>query len=123
MGAAGARLGRWAAQRRWTTFLYEFVRFGVKQAWACLFGGAMVALLVGTYLWYPRDAFVGRYGFLFPMALAIQVAMLAFKLETLDEAKVIFLYHAVGTVMEVFKAFSKRCTSIASLYLSPFYLL
>jgi uncharacterized membrane protein YoaT (DUF817 family) len=101
--AADARLGRWAAQRRSTTFLYEFVRFGVKQAWACLFGGAMVALLVGTYLWYPRDAFVGRYDFLFLMALAIQVAMLAFKLETLDEAKVIFLYHAVGTVMEVFK--------------------
>ena len=31
----------------------------------------MVALLVGTYLWYPRDAFVGRYDFLFLMALAI----------------------------------------------------
>jgi len=63
----------------------------------------MVALLVGTYLWYPRDALVGRYDFMFLMAVAIQIAMLAFKLETLDEAKVIFLYHAVGTVMEVFK--------------------
>jgi uncharacterized membrane protein YoaT (DUF817 family) len=101
--AADARLGRWAARRRSTTFLYEFVRFGVKQAWACLFGGAMVALLVGSYLWYPRDALVGRYDFLFLMAVAIQIGMLAFKLETLDEAKVIFLYHVVGTIMEVFK--------------------
>jgi uncharacterized membrane protein YoaT (DUF817 family) len=29
--------------------------------------------------------------------------MLAFKLETLDEAKVILIYHVVGTIMEVFK--------------------
>jgi len=63
----------------------------------------MVALLIGTYLWYPRDALVGRYDFLFLMAIAVQIAMLAFKLERLDEAKVIFLYHVVGTVMEVFK--------------------
>ena len=36
----------------------------------------MVALLVGTHLWYPRDALVGRYDFLFLMAVAIQIAML-----------------------------------------------
>lgn len=101
--AADALLGRWAAQRRATRSLYEFARFGVKQAWACLFGGAMVALLVGTYLWYPRDAVIGRYDFLFLTAVAIQLGMLAFKLERLDEAKVIFLYHIVGTIMEVFK--------------------
>lgn len=29
--------------------------------------------------------------------------MLLFKLQTFDEAKVIFIYHVVGTVMEVFK--------------------
>jgi uncharacterized membrane protein YoaT (DUF817 family) len=101
--AVDARLGRWAGQRRSTTFLYEFLRFGVKQAWACLFGGAMVALIVGTYLWYPRDAFLARYDFLFLMAVAIQIAMLVFKLETFDEAKVILIYHVVGTIMEVFK--------------------
>jgi uncharacterized membrane protein YoaT (DUF817 family) len=101
--AADAQLGRWAEQRRITTFLYEFVRFGVKQVWACLFGGAMVALIVGTHLWYPRDAFLARYDFLFLMAVAIQAGMLVLKLETLDEAKVILIYHVVGTIMEVFK--------------------
>ncbi len=100
---AEARLGRWAARRRTTLFAYEFLRFGVKQAWACLFGGAMVALIVATALWYPRDAALARYDFLFLAGLAIQVGMLAFKLETLDEAKVIFIYHLVGTAMEVFK--------------------
>lgn len=101
--AVEERLGRWASQGRVTAFAYEFLRFGIKQAWACLFGGAMVALIVGTYLWYPRDATFGRYDFMFLAALAIQAAMLAFKLETLEEAKVIFVYHVVGTIMEVFK--------------------
>jgi uncharacterized membrane protein YoaT (DUF817 family) len=101
--AGEARLARWAAQRPATAFAYEFIRFGVKQAWACLFGGAMVALIIGTYLWYPRGAALARYDFLFLMALAIQAGMLFFRLETFDEAKVIFIYHIVGTVMEVFK--------------------
>jgi uncharacterized membrane protein YoaT (DUF817 family) len=100
---ADARLGGWAAQRRTTAFIYEFVRFGVKQAWACLFGGAMVALIVGTSLWYPRGAALARYDFLFLMAVTIQLVMLVFKLETFDEAKVILIYHVVGTIMEVFK--------------------
>jgi uncharacterized membrane protein YoaT (DUF817 family) len=36
-------------------------------------------------------------------ALLIQAGMLAFRLETLDEAKVILAFHVVGTVMEIFK--------------------
>ena len=34
----------------WTMFVFEFVSFGIKQAWACLFGGIMLALLLGTHL-------------------------------------------------------------------------
>jgi uncharacterized membrane protein YoaT (DUF817 family) len=100
---AEARIGQWAEQRPATAFAYEFTRFGLKQGWACLFGGAMVALIVGTYLWYPRGAALARYDFLFLAAVAIQIAMLAFRLETLEEAKVILLFHVVGTIMEVFK--------------------
>jgi uncharacterized membrane protein YoaT (DUF817 family) len=101
--AGEARLGRFAARRPATLFVYEFIRFGVKQAWACLFGGAMVALLVGTYLWYPRGAALARYDFIFLAAVTIQIGMLALKLESFDEAKVIVIYHVVGTIMEVFK--------------------
>jgi len=98
-----ARLGHWAGKRRLTAFLYEFLRFGVKQAWACLFGGVMVGLIIATYFVYPRHAFLARYDFLFLAALAVQAAMLYFRLETLDEAKVILIFHIVGTAMEVFK--------------------
>lgn len=77
--------------------------FGLKQGWACIFGGAMLALLMGTALWYPADAPLARYDFLVIGAVLIQAAMLAFRLETLDEAKVIMAFHVVGTVMELFK--------------------
>jgi uncharacterized membrane protein YoaT (DUF817 family) len=99
--AADERIARWAGKRTGTTFIYEFVRFGIKQAWACLFGGALVALIIATSLW--EGAALGRYDFLFLAAVVIQIAMLAWRLETVEEAKVIALFHIVGTVMEIFK--------------------
>ncbi len=101
---AEARLGaRLAARGPWAAGAYEFLRFGVKQAWACLFGGLMVGLILATYLLYPKGAALARYDFLFLAALAIQALLLAFRLETWEEARIIALYHLVGTVMEVFK--------------------
>ncbi|HEX5008395.1 MAG TPA: DUF817 domain-containing protein, partial [Hyphomonadaceae bacterium] len=41
--------------------------------------------------------------FLTIAALAIQAAMLATRLETWEEARVIFVFHIVGTAMELFK--------------------
>jgi uncharacterized membrane protein YoaT (DUF817 family) len=95
-------------------FAYEFVRFGIKQAWACLFGALMLGLLIATHLYYPKTAGLARYDFLVIAAIAIQAVMLIFKLETWEEAKVIFIFHVVGTVMEIFK------TSVGSwLYPEP----
>jgi uncharacterized membrane protein YoaT (DUF817 family) len=85
---------------RWT---FEFLMFGLKQGWACLFGGVMLTLLFSTAFLYPQGAPLARYDFLVLAALAVQIAMLAFRLESLDEAKVILAFHVVGTVMEVFK--------------------
>lgn len=82
---------------------FEFVAFGVKQAWACIFGGLMLTLLVGTYLFYPEEAIVYRYDFLFLSAVAIQATLILSGLETWEEARVILVFHIVGTVMEVFK--------------------
>ena len=63
----------------------------------------MLGLLVATYLFYPANAPIARYDFLTISAVIIQVAMLAFRLETWDEAKVILAFHIVGTAMEFFK--------------------
>ena len=84
-------------------FLFEALSFVIKQAWACLFGGMMLALLLGTYWFYPQGAELARYDFLTLSALTIQIGMLVGGLETWEEAKVIFLFHIVGTIMEIFK--------------------
>ena len=97
------RLAQWASRRRSTAFAYEFVRFGVKQAWACLFGGVMLALLLLTHELYPAQAALARYDFLTLAAVAVQAGMLLTGLETREEARVILLFHVAGTAMELFK--------------------
>ncbi|MEZ5953135.1 MAG: DUF817 domain-containing protein [Hyphomonas sp.] len=87
----------------WSLAAFEFVSFGIKQGWACLFGGAMLGLLLATFLFYPEHAPLSRYDFLVIGAVCIQVLMLWIGLETLEEAKVIFVFHVVGTIMELFK--------------------
>lgn len=83
--------------------LVEFLVFGLKQGWACLFGGAMLFLIIATKFMPPDPLGIARYDFLFVAALAIQGSMLLFRLETLAEAKVILIFHVVGTAMEIFK--------------------
>jgi uncharacterized membrane protein YoaT (DUF817 family) len=83
--------------------LTEFVVFGLKQGWACIFGAALLAVLLAARLWYPEDAGLARNDFLTLAAVAIQILMVATRLETLRELKVIVLFHLVGTVMELFK--------------------
>src|SRR5262245_32689207 len=97
--AIGARMAR----NPWTAAFYEFLRFGMKQAWACLFGGAAVFLLIATAYLYPKNAVLSRYDFLFLSMVGLQIVLLALRLETLEEAKVILIYHVVGTIMEIFK--------------------
>jgi len=82
--------------------LIEFLVFGLKQAWACLFGGLMLGMILVTRLWWP-DIGLYRYDFWFVAALGIQLGMIVFRLETLDEARVILIFHLVGTGMEIFK--------------------
>ncbi|RDV07854.1 DUF817 domain-containing protein [Sphingorhabdus pulchriflava] len=98
-----AKLEAYTPAPGWPAWVYEFLLFGFKQGWACLFGGLMLALLLATHFLYPDDAELSRYDFLTLAALAIQLAMLLFRLETWEEAKVILIFHIVGTVMELFK--------------------
>lgn len=81
------RMGAWA---------YSFTSLfasGIKQPSACLFGGLMVALLLATWCWYPPDAWLARLDFLALAAVAIQLALLALRMDTFEAAKVILLFH------------------------------
>ena len=106
------RIDRWAQRRTsalatasgtWRARLVELVVFGLKQAWACVFGAVMLVLLVTARVLYPDDAPLARADALVLAAVAVQVAMLALRLESLREMGVIALFHLVGTAMEVFK--------------------
>jgi uncharacterized membrane protein YoaT (DUF817 family) len=88
---------------RLPAFAYEFVAFGLKMAWASLYAGLMLALLIGSKLiWQPHWP-IPRYDALLIAAIVIQAGLLLLRLETPKEALVIFIYHIVGTVMELFK--------------------
>jgi len=83
-------------------YIKEFIRFGLKQAYACLFGGFLLLVMIVTKYWYPLES-IHRYDFIFLSAIAFQVFLLATKLETWRESLVIVIFHIVATVMELFK--------------------
>ncbi|MBP6737122.1 MAG: DUF817 domain-containing protein [Rhodobacteraceae bacterium] len=83
--------------------LAEFVMFGLKQGWACLFGGLLLAAIIVTKLVWQPDWPLQRYDFLFLFAIATQAIFLWRRLETWEEARVILLFHLTGTAMEWFK--------------------
>lgn len=95
-------LARAPDNRLWRGIV-EFLVFGLKQAWACIFGAALLAVLFATRFWYPGDAALARNDFVTIAAVIIQVLMIALRLETLRELRVIILFHIVGTGMELFK--------------------
>ncbi|MDF1854516.1 DUF817 domain-containing protein [Pseudooceanicola sp.] len=77
--------------------------FVAGQLWAALFALIILsAIIVTKAIWQP-DWALARYDALVLIALVAQILMLVFRLETLDEAKVILLFHITGTVMELFK--------------------
>ena len=80
----------------------ELVWFGKTQILACLFGVCMLVGLFITRHWVS-DFPIARFDLLFLYALALQIALVAFRLEHKDEVIVIFAFHALATAMEWFK--------------------
>lgn len=85
-----------------TRALHEFIAFGLKQAYACIFGGALLAAILVTHFWYPSGG-LARYDFLFLYAIGVQLLLIATRLESWREAGVIVAFHLLATAMEVFK--------------------
>jgi uncharacterized membrane protein YoaT (DUF817 family) len=85
----------------YASFVWEFIVLGIKEARACIFAGSFFALLfLSNHI--PLFGF-HRYDFLFLSAVALQVLLFLTKIETWDEVKTIFLFHIVGTALELFK--------------------
>lgn len=97
------RLENHVAQSRNRARLWEFGLFVFKQGWACLFGAIMLSLILLTRWLWPAHAWLHRYDFLFLAAVAVQITLLLTRMESVREAKVILVFHIVGTCMELFK--------------------
>lgn len=81
--------------------MHEFLLFGIKEARACVFAGSFFLLL---FLSNHIPLFgLARYDFLFIAAIVIQAVLYFTKLETKNELKVIFLFHIIGLVLELYK--------------------
>jgi len=97
------RLENHVSTSRVNGFLWEFFLFVFKQGWACLFGAVLLSMVLLTKWYWPEHAWLARYDFLFLAALGVQILLLFTRMETVREAKVILLFHVVGTLMELFK--------------------
>jgi uncharacterized membrane protein YoaT (DUF817 family) len=75
--------------------------FLVKQSWAALFGGLLLAALIFTK--YVELPYLARYDWLFVWAVLVQIGMVTFRLEQPREVIAIVLFHLVGLGMELFK--------------------
>lgn len=101
--AAAHRVLRDAPAHGARAWLVEAGVFVLKQAWACIFGAALLLVIIVARLWYPDDALLARNDALTVAAILIQIAMLVLRLETGRELWVIVLFHVTGTGMELFK--------------------
>lgn len=82
-------------------FLAQLLDFAYKQALSCLFPLAIFLSLAFTKV--VTIPGLPRYDLLLLLCLAIQAFMYFSKLETLDELKVILVFHAIGLCLELFK--------------------
>jgi len=75
--------------------------FTREQALSCLFPGVIFASLAVTKLFEVPG--LPRYDLLLLICIGMQVLMVAAKLETRDELRVITCFHIIGTALELFK--------------------
>ncbi|MGD6960627.1 DUF817 domain-containing protein [Fictibacillus phosphorivorans] len=75
--------------------------FTYLQALSCIFPVIIFgALALSKFVSIP---FIPRYDFILLICLLTQVAMIVTKLETIDELKVICVFHLIGLALELFK--------------------
>ena len=83
-----------------TNWLFDLCWFGWNQALSCLFAASIFAgLIVTRYV----DFGLPRYDVMLLWCLLLQAAMVASRLESYDELKVICVFHLVGLCLEIFK--------------------
>ena len=87
-----------AVPASWTRLVWEFVW---QEVLCCIFpGSVLLLLLLSKVIHIPG---LPRYDVLFVSCIYIQAVLVRWKLETVDEAKTIALFHVIGLALELFK--------------------
>lgn len=79
----------------------EAAQFAARLVASCGFAAAFFAVLLASH--HVTVPGLSRYDTIFVACVVIQVALLATRFETLDEAKVLVLFHALGLGLELWK--------------------
>lgn len=79
----------------------QILHFGYQQAMSCLFPVLIFATIVVTKV--IEIPFLHAYDFILVICLLIQVVMYRIGLETIDEVKVICVFHLIGLLLEIYK--------------------
>lgn len=75
--------------------------FGYLQAISCLFP-VVIFLTLALSEWIS-PSFISRYDFILIVCILTQVIMLLMRYETIDEMKVILVFHVIGLILELYK--------------------
>lgn len=82
-------------------FVINLVYFVYHQSLSCIFPVVIfITLALSNVIQIPG---VSRYDFILIICLLAQYVMYKFNLESKDELKVIFLFHMIGLVLEIYK--------------------
>jgi uncharacterized membrane protein YoaT (DUF817 family) len=82
-------------------FISELFWFGWKEALSCAFAGSFFLILFLSHHIHLQG--ISRYDFIFIFSIIVQILLVISKLETVDELKVISLFHIIGLVLELYK--------------------
>lgn len=78
----------------------QLIHFGYQQAMSCLFPAIIfLTLAISQMIELP----LARYDFILIICLAAQILLVIFNIETMDEVKVIFVFHLIGLALELYK--------------------
>ncbi len=82
-------------------FIRQLFHFGLRQALACIFPVALFLTLAATKV--VHVPFLHRYDLILLVCILVQFLMVRYKWESIDELKVISLFHVIGLALELYK--------------------
>lgn len=82
-------------------FVNTMFHFIIQEALSCIFPVSVFAILALSKV--VKIPFMSRYDLILLLCIIVQILLVVFKYETMDEVKVIFVFHIIGLMLEIYK--------------------